>query len=296
MLGRVTIVGCGLIGGSIVKGLRARGAAKSVCAVDRADVLALAAPLLDESAAAGTREARSVVAKSDLVILAAPVAAILESLNWVLDAIGPRGVVTDTGSVKMPILAAVEAHSRASRFVAGHPMAGRETGGFEVSSPTLFEGAKWFLVSEPAEGIRSDRDAMEQVSALVVALGASTRAIDGRAHDRAMAYVSHVPHLISSAVYDAAARAGVVGEAGPGFRDVTRIAGAPPLIWRDIFEANRDQIAAALGQVLEPLVGLWNQLRAGDKAAVLSAVELLERAGRAKSTGTPNGQRGGGER
>jgi len=117
--------------------------------------------------------------------------------------------------------------------------------------------------------------------------------LDADAHDRAMAYVSHVPQLIASALYGVAARAGVLGEAGPGFRDLTRIAGGPPPVWRDIFESNRQEIAAALGNILEPLVDFRNKLAAGDEKALDAAIALLERAHVAKSDKPPTRRTGG---
>src|SRR5882672_5044579 len=102
-----------------------------------------------------------------------------------------------------------------------------------------------------------------------------------------MAYVSHVPQLIASALYGVAARAGVLGEAGPGFRDLTRIAGGPPSMWRDIFESNRQEIAGALGHILEPLIDPRSKLLAGDEKAIDAAIALLDRAHEAKSDKPP---------
>src|SRR6185295_20141108 len=101
---------------------------------------------------------------------------------------------------------------------------------------------------------------LDRATALAEAVGAEPTPIAAAAHDRAMAYVSHAPQLVASAVYAVAARAGVIGEAGPGFRDVTRISGAPASTWRDIFETNRDALCVALGEFLEPLVELRRRL------------------------------------
>jgi prephenate dehydrogenase len=103
-----------------------------------------------------------------------------------------------------------------------------------------------------------------------------------------------VPQLVASALYGVAARSGVLGEAGSGFRDLTRIAGGPPSMWRDIFESNRREIADALGQLLEPLIELHNQLANGDPKALDAAIALLERAHHAKSN-RPAARRPAGE-
>jgi prephenate dehydrogenase len=295
MLGRVVVIGCGLVGGSIVQSLRKSGRAGRLGAVDREPVLSIARSHLDASAEPETPQARELVREADLVILAVPVFAIIRNLDWVLDAIREDAVVTDTGSVKKAILAAARLHPRGSRFVAGHPMAGRETGGFEAATADLFEGSRWFLVAETNGGARApDTAAVDRVVALAEAVGADPIVLDADAHDRAMAYVSHVPQLIASALYGVAARAGVLGEAGPGFRDLTRIAGGPSSVWRDIFESNRQEIAGALGHILEPLVDLRSKLLAGDEKAIDAAIALLERAHQAKSD-KPPGQRSGGE-
>jgi len=279
MLGRVTVVGCGLIGGSIVQGLRKGRRASGIFAVDRPPVLSAARPHLDAAAEPGTAQAEELVRGSDLVVLALPVFAIIQNLDWVLDAIGEDAVVTDTGSVKKSILEAVRSHPRAARFVAGHPMAGREIGGFESATDDLFQGSRWFLVSEKNRDARApDEAAVERVVALAGAVGAEPIALDAEAHDRAMAYVSHAPQLIASALYSVAAQAGVLAEAGPGFRDLTRIAGGSPSMWSDIFESNRQEIAGALGQILEPLIDLRSRLAAGDEKAIDAAIALLERA------------------
>ena len=155
-LGNVTVIGCGLIGGSIVKALRARAAASRISAIDAAPVLGAARALLDGAAEIGSREASALAEASDLVVLAVPIGAIMASLGPVLTTVRGGATVTDTGSVKAPIVAAARSHSNAASFVGGHPMAGREVGGFEASSPDLFERARWFWV-EPAEASAIDR-------------------------------------------------------------------------------------------------------------------------------------------
>jgi prephenate dehydrogenase len=283
MLGQVTVIGCGLIGGSLVKALRARGAAARLCAVDASVVLDGARSYLDDCADTGSSKATNLVATSDLVVLAMPISAIIGNLGWVLGAIQSGAVVTDTGSVKEPIVAAARSNPNAASFVGGHPMAGREVGGFEASTADLFERARWFLVAEASGQEQGpNRPAFDRVVALVGSVGSEPTTIDAAMHDRAMAYVSHAPQLIASAVYSVAARAGVLGEAGPGFRDVTRISGAPAATWRDIFETNRKELASALAEIIEPLAELRRLLEMGDRSGVDLAVGLLEGALSAK--------------
>ncbi|HMJ56276.1 MAG TPA: prephenate dehydrogenase dimerization domain-containing protein, partial [Polyangiaceae bacterium] len=173
-----------------------------------------------------------------------------------------------------------------SRFVGGHPMAGREVGGFEASSSGLFEQTSWFVTQRGQDAAdsgagpvpKTDPRALPRALDLARVVGADPTIVDADAHDRAMAYVSHTPQLLASALYGVAARAGVLREAGSGFRDVTRIAGGSSSMWRDIFAANREQIAAALGEILEPLVRAQEALVAGDEAGLLAVLRLLEDA------------------
>jgi prephenate dehydrogenase len=284
MLGRVTVIGCGLIGGSLIKSLREKRIAAVIGAVDREDVLASAGSYVDRVATAGTPAVKEMVADSDIVVLATPVASIVSDLPEVLDAMAPTGVVTDAGSVKMPMSEAIARHAKRAQFVGGHPMTGREVGGFASSASNLFAGAHWFIVEGPSAGQRvADAGAVMRVRELVDALGAHPVAVDAEPHDRAMAYVSHVPQLIASALYTAAARAGVLDAAGPGFRDTTRIAGGPTAMWGDIFDANRHLIAAAMADILDPLLRAQGGLGAGGEAGLAIALGLLEAAQAAKN-------------
>ena len=284
MLGRVTVIGCGLIGGSLVKSLRAKSTAAAVHVVDREDVLASVGPYVDRSATPGAPAALEMVAESDMVVLAAPVASIVTDLAWVLDTIEPRAVVTDTGSVKVAMWEAIARHEKRSRFVGGHPMTGREVGGFASAAPNLFELAHWFIVEGPSAGRRvADDDAVARVTELVGALGARPVAVDAEAHDRAMAYVSHIPQLVASALYGVAVQAGVIDAAGPGFRDMTRIAGGPATMWHDVFDANRRVIAAAMADILDSLLRARDGLAAGGEGGLAIALGLLEAAQSAKN-------------
>lgn len=275
MLGRVVVMGCGLIGGSIVKRLRERGGATSIAAVDRAEVLEVAASWLDEKAEPNAEKAGRLLAQADLVVLATPISAIVAALPQVLDQVSATGVVTDCGSVKRPVVERVASHDRRDRFVPGHPMAGRETGGFERSSASLFEGRRWYLLPDAAA-----TDARERVGRLVELLGATAAEVKAHHHDRAMAYVSHAPQLIASALVDVAEAAGVSADAGPGFDDTTRIAGGPATIWRDILGANHVNIGQALDAMIARLVEMRDELGAGQGSQLEKSLELLARVRR----------------
>jgi prephenate dehydrogenase len=255
-----------------------------LCAIDRSEVLELARPFIDHAAEVGSEAAARLVAESDIVVLAAPVGAIVRDLAWALDAAGDDTLVTDTGSVKVAMAQVASRHRNGARFVGGHPMAGREVGGFEASLPDLFEATRWFIVDPAAALATSDATTrrlaphlVDRLTELVRTVGAIPMTIDPIEHDRAMAYISYLPQLVASALYDVAARAGAVGCEGNGFRTVTRTAGGPPDMWRDIFDENRRNIAIALGEFIEPLARAKAALERGDDGA-LAASSILEEA------------------
>ena len=245
---RVGIAGLGLIGGSIARHLRTRWPDTRLIGVDAPDVQ-------DAARSSGAiHEARASVkalTDVDLVVLAAPVPAIIELIGE-LGSIAFPGLVMDTGSTKRHILAAAE-HAGLARFIGGHPMAGSERGGFDQSRPDLFVDRPWFVVP-PAQAPRSDdRATVEQV---VRALGAVPVHIDATAHDRTVAYVSHLPQLLSVALMNTAAEAcGDEGlqHRGRGFSDMTRLATSPAELWNGIVDSNRDCISEAARELIAQL-------------------------------------------
>jgi prephenate dehydrogenase len=243
---RVAIAGLGLVGGSIARGLAAAG--HHVTGVDDPAVLRRARRAGAIAAAAAS--AAEAAVGSDVVFLAAPPRANLRLLRTLAG--GAHGaIVTDVGSVKRPICAeAVRLGFR--RFVGGHPMAGSAATGFGASDATLFEGRAWVLT--PAAGRRPPR----MLLALIRDLGARPVVVTTPAdHDRAVAFLSHVPQVLAWALADAA-RADAVARrhlrlAGPAYRDMTRIAGSPPRLWAQILDQNRDEVYRALAALRRAL-------------------------------------------
>ncbi len=236
----VAVVGLGLVGGSIARGLTRGG--WRVLGVDRAGPLKAA--LAARAIARGFRTVAAAAREAQVVFLAAPPAAnrtVLRALA-ALDVRPP--VITDVGSVKRPICA--EARRLGLRgFVGGHPMAGTEGSGFAASSADLFRGRTWVLVHAPAAGAQT-----RAVARLARALGARVKRMDAAAHDRAVAFVSHLPQLVSWALMEAARRDGLASRhldvAGPGFADMTRLAGSPRALWREILAENAGEVDRAL--------------------------------------------------
>jgi prephenate dehydrogenase len=269
----VALIGTGLIGGSI--GLAVRRDGTEVRAFDRDTERAAAAKALGvaDSVAASVSEA---VGGADLTVVAVPVGHVADVVIEALDA--GAVLVTDVGSVKTPVVAAVEAArpELAPRFVGGHPMAGSEQEGLAGASPDLFVGATWVLTPTG----RTDPQVFAEVRAWVAALGAEAIAVTPELHDALVAVVSHVPQLAASTLMNVASagndeHAVMLRLAAGGFRDMTRIASSHPAIWPDICLANRDAIVDALDQYLDELTRVRAIVAGGERDALL---ELLGRA------------------
>jgi prephenate dehydrogenase len=237
--GRVAIVGLGLIGGSLARALTRAG--YHVVGVDRPGVLQAARR--EGSIAVGARELDGAV-EADLIVLAAPPRANLSLLRRLAAKIGRDTVITDLGSVKAPICAAARA-LKLSSFVGGHPMAGSERSGFAASRADLFQDHPWILTPAGAS-----RRAVAVVRDLVRTVGARPYVMRPDEHDRTVAFLSHMPQLVSWAIDHAARADGIARRhldlAGPGFRDMTRLAKSPRPLWREIFAQNDGEVRRAL--------------------------------------------------
>ncbi len=250
---RVALVGVGLIGGSVGLAAREKLGVEHVTGFD--DAPAVLARALDVGAI--TRAASSIsdaVGDADLVVLAVPVGALAGVAREVLAAAGESAVVTDVGSTKRVIVGAIDD----PRFIGGHPIAGAETSGVENARADLFEGATWFLT--PTENTAGT--GLERLLRFISGLGAKGHALDAESHDRLMADISHLPHVLANVLVSRAAESmrapdGSVAVIGPSFRDITRVAGANTPMWRDIFLSNRD----ALRESIESVVARLNEFR-----------------------------------
>ncbi|MGI8461197.1 MAG: prephenate dehydrogenase/arogenate dehydrogenase family protein [Solirubrobacterales bacterium] len=264
---RVAVLGVGLIGGSVGLAARARLEAE-VAGFDpepqRAE-LGVELGVLDR-AATSVAEA---CAGADVVFCAAPVGALPRLAAAALAASAAETVVTDVGSTKRDLVEGLSATEGAERFICGHPIAGAETAGVENARADLFEGARWYLTpTEGSGGLHYDR-----LQRTIADLGARPQAIDAETHDRLMATISHLPHvladvLVSQAAEGLATDGERIPEVGPSFRDTTRVAGANPAMWRDILLANRDAVAGEIDSVVERLREAAALLRGADGEAI----------------------------
>jgi len=269
---RLAIFGFGLIGASIAAAVRKAAPGIELVAIDLPG--ALSAPevraLSDAQIDSADRAlVESAVHAADLCVLAAPVSVIRAQLPVLLES---AQVITDCGSTKRSICAAVSGLPRAGRFVPGHPMAGGPEGGAALALAELFQRQTWLLCPE-----HSDPDALLRVEELLDLVGANSVHLSLEAHDRAVAYTSHTPQLVASALRVLASDAGALPAAGPAYRAITRSAGGAEVMWRDIFAANADQISVVLRQLAGELADVAQGLEASppDLSAALS---LLARA------------------
>ena len=268
--GRAMIIGTGLIGGSVGMALRAQGWHVTGTDADR-DTAARAVALGALDVEGEDREADLVVVATPVHVAAGIITDILGSPSW-----NPAAVVTDVGSVKGPLLAAVDR----PRFVGGHPMAGSEQVGIDGASAELFFGATWVLTPTPS----TDPAAYAQVRTVLAGFGANVVALDPAEHDSLVAVVSHVPHLTAATLMALAADLGeehgaLLQLAAGGFRDMTRIAAGQPSIWPGICDDNADAIVATLDLLIESLGTMRRRVAERDHDSLL---EVLQRAATAR--------------
>jgi len=257
---RIAIVGLGLIGGSIALGVRQVWPKSLVIGVDDRAVLEKAMVLhaIDVGA-----DDLVVIKEADLVVLAAPVGQNLELLTRLDDHVPGAAVVTDTGSTKRVIVGAAASLPSRLAFVGGHPLGGAARSGIEFARADLFRDRPWLFTPGP----ETAPETMDRLFRFAGGLGAKPQALDAAAHDRLLAYLSHLPQLASSAlmhvVGEEAGEAGLA-LAGRGLQDTTRLAASPAGIWRDIARTNADQLDEALDRMISALTEVRRDLRAGD--------------------------------
>nr|MDT0659989.1 prephenate dehydrogenase/arogenate dehydrogenase family protein [Micromonospora sp. DSM 115978] len=270
----VAVIGLGLIGGSALRALAAAGhrvlghdADPATRATAR--TAAARAPADARWQVAGT--IRDATANADLVLVAVPLPAVGAVFDE-LAATGYHGLVTDVTSVKGPVRELAEArlrhrHDRTASFVGGHPMAGRETSGFAAADPALFAGCAWVLCLEPGETALTD---WLELAALYTGVGARVVPATADEHDRAVARISHVPHLLAAALAASVAGEPLAGTLAAGsFRDGTRVAATRPDLIAAMCGGNAAAVAAALDAVLESLAESRTALQADEPIAAL---------------------------
>lgn len=250
---RITIIGVGLIGGSLGLAIKRKFPDVWVTGYDKPGVLRRALKRGAIDSAAWSIE--SALAAPDLVILGTPLAATLELLPKIAHRVASRVIVTDVGSVKSAIVKRSAQCFRAHNFIGGHPMAGVELSGVEAAHPLLFENAVYVLTPPP----RVSKQALHRLSSFLHLLGARVLVLDASTHDSVASAVSHLPQLAAVAIMNTVGQkhrgsAKNLRLAAGGFRDLTRIASSRFEIWRDIFDFNRKNVVHALDLFIAELL------------------------------------------
>jgi prephenate dehydrogenase len=270
---RIGIIGVGLIGGSLGLAVKRSDPRIHIVGVGRdPERLKIAQQM---GAIDGWQiEAAADLGDRDLVVLATPVEHILSSLRTLGSRLRSGALVTDVGSTKRHICnEAWECLPSNVEFVGGHPVAGREVAGVENSLADLFEGAAYVLCPK----LDAPACNLQRLSALVEALGARPWIMSPEKHDRAAAWLSHVPQLLATALANLSSKE-ELGIAGSGFRDMVRLAGSPYSVWESILGTNCDNVDRALKEFIECLERMRSALREGSLSAEFAqAVEVYER-------------------
>ncbi|WP_072324857.1 bifunctional prephenate dehydrogenase/3-phosphoshikimate 1-carboxyvinyltransferase [Marinospirillum alkaliphilum] len=270
-INKLLVVGLGLIGGSVALAARRAGFAAEYLGVDLAQDErqgALTLGVVDRA----SESLAELVPEADLLVLAVPVLAMQPVLQAIKPLLKPTAVITDVGSCKAVVLDAATAvfGQLPPRFVLGHPIAGAEKSGVLAARVELFERRKVILTPAPD----NDPQALELVRQLWTACGAEVLEMDVTQHDQVLARTSHLPHLLAFSLVDTLARRDerldIFRYAAGGFRDFTRVAASDPVMWRDIFLANRDATLDALDEFLNGVQRLKSAVESRDAEALVS--------------------------
>jgi len=264
MIRQISIIGTGLIGGSLALALRKHGFDGQIVGCDTATVLQRARKM--RAIDAGVADPAEAVKGSDVVVLATPVGVILDLVRTLGSGLGASTLMTDVGSTKVAVMKTAESafgKSAGKRFLAGHPMAGKESAGIEEADARLFEDATWFLTPFPGQNIAAGK--CGEWARWIGKIGARVSSLDAEKHDRLCAWISHLPQMISTGL--AAALVEEFGEdlplleaGGRALREMTRISGSPYSMWRDIALTNKKHLGHALLQMEQKLAHIRENL------------------------------------
>nr|QQZ51019.1 prephenate/arogenate dehydrogenase family protein [Phenylobacterium glaciei] len=265
----MAVIGCGLIGSSVILAAREAGCVGEIIVADLSE--AHRARIVELGYADKvTGDIAEAVAGADLVVFAVPVLAMGEAAKAAAPAMKPGAIVTDVGSVKGFVAQALMAALPDTVFIVpGHPIAGTEHSGPDAGFAELFQ-SRWVILTPQPRQDDAYLEAVSQLSEFWRALGANVELMDDRHHDLVLAVTSHLPHLIAYNIVGTAAdmeevtQAEVMKYSAGGFRDFTRIAASDPTMWRDVFVANKEAVLEILGRFTEDLQALSRQIRWGE--------------------------------
>src|SRR3984893_19239600 len=287
---QITIIGTGLIGSSFGLALKKRRFPGRIVGCDRAQVLKRARDLgaIDDTHSDPAKAVRG----SQVVLLAAPVGAIIELIGRLGPSLPPKTLLTDVGSTKAEVLARATAtfgKDVGRRYLAGHPMAGKEQSGVEAADPDLFQDAVWFVT--PAPGQKIFEGLSGEFLEWVESIGAGVAGMDADAHDQLCAWISHLPQLISTAlaatlVDEDGEEAPLVETGGRALREMTRISASPYSMWRDVALTNKKNIRHALLKLEQRLAHIRENLDTRELALEFERAHHLRKASPQRHRGT----------
>src|SRR5215475_447584 len=284
---QITIIGIGLIGGSLALALRKRKFVGRIIGCDREGTLEKAwmRGVIDE----GTANPGDAVRGSDVVVLATPVLGILDLIERVGPVLPSKALLTDVGSTKAQVVecaAKVFGKSVGKRFLAGHPMAGKEMSGVDYADPDLFQNAVWFLIPLPDQNLNDG--VLAEFTGWIDAIGARIAMLPADEHDRLCAWISHVPQMISTAlaaalVEEFGGEAPLLPAGGRALQEMTRISASPYSMWRDVAISNQKNLESALWKVEQRLAHIRENLATRQLADEFEQAHQLRKAPLKKS-------------
>jgi prephenate dehydrogenase len=262
---QITIIGTGLIGGSLALAIKAAGYGGKIVGCDRAAVLDRARAM--RAIDLGSEDPVEAIAGSDLIVLATPVGGIIDLIERIGPLASPEALITDVGSTKREIIErarAVFGDNAPQRFLAGHPMAGKEHSGLEHAEAKLFLNAVWLLCPQPKQDF--ERGKLKDYCDLLERIGVRALKMDPERHDLMCAWVSHLPQMIATAlaatlVEELEGNPDLHAIGGRALREMTRIASSPYSMWRDIAHTNTGNIERALAKLEQRLTHIRENLR-----------------------------------
>lgn len=296
---QITIIGTGLIGGSFALALRKRKFAGRIVGCDREATLAKARDrgAIDE----GTPNPGDAVRGSQVVVLATPVLGIIDLIERVGSVLPSKALLTDVGSTKSAVVQQAQkvfGKNAGKRFLAGHPMAGKELSGVDFADPDLFEKAVWFFTPLPEQDL--NEGVFAEFAGLIDLIGARVAMLPAEEHDRLCAWISHVPQMISTAlaaalVEEFGAEAPLLPTGGRALQEMTRISASPYSMWRDVAISNQKNLADALWKVEQRLAHIRENLATRQLAEEFEQAHALRKSVPKKSQDNPQlGQKGRG--
>jgi len=272
---QITIIGVGLLGGSLAKACRERKLVERIVGFGRMEKRvqrAIDHGVVDE----GTTDMKTAVENADLVVLCSPVGTLAARLREMAPHLKKGCVVTDVGSVKGPVVTQLDAVIPDGTFYVGsHPIAGGEKSGFDASSADLYEGAQCIVT--PTD--KTDADALKRIIQFWEQVGMQVETLDADEHDTIYAAVSHLPHVVAYALMNTVGSVStpshdeVLSLSAGGLRDITRIASSDPVMWRDICLANREPLLDLIGRFEATLEEIRTQIERGDGEALKTTFE-----------------------